>query len=296
MMRLAPVAIASLTFLFGIAAAFAGTRDCSDCPDLVIVEAGSFMRGAETDDRAADESEFPRHEVRIEKPFAIATKLVTRREYSDFSAATGHGTAPGCDTLTDAGWRVDERADWRSPGFPQTESDPVVCISWTDATAYAAWMAGRTGQPYRLPSEAEWEYAARAGTIGVNFWGEDPALACSYANVNDLTAKNKTAKVAEPCTDGYLFTSPVASFQPNPFGLYDAVGNVWVWLADCWLGDYRTGPRNGQPNGSGECASRVLRGGSWTDTPGPFRIAARENRAPGERLSFAGLRLARDVR
>lgn len=157
-------------------------------------------------------------------------------------------------------------------------------------------MSEKTGQPYRLPNEAEWEYAARAGTAGSNFWGEDPALACSYANVNDLTAKNKTAKVAEPCTDGYPFTSPVASFRPNSFGLYDAVGNVWVWLSDCWRGDYRRRRHSSEPDIGSDCSSRVLRGGSWTDTPGPFRIAARENRAPDERLSFAGFRLARDIR
>lgn len=296
MMRLAQLTIAAFVLLCSVGMTPAGTRDCPDCPDLVIVEAGSFMRGAEADDPAADESEFPRHEIGIERPFAISTSLVTRSEYKAFSLATERVAAPGCYTLTDEGWRMDEHADWRSPGFPQTESDPVVCVSWNDATAYAAWMAERTGQPYRLPSEAEWEYAARAGTAETNFWGEDPALACNYANVNDLTAKNKTAKVAEPCTDGYLFTSPVASFRPNPFGLHDAVGNVWVWLADCWQGDYGTTPRNGEPAIGGECTSRVLRGGSWTDTPGPFRLAARENRAQGERLSFAGFRLARDVR
>ena len=274
---------------------FEKLRDCDDCPELVVLPSGTFMRGAAPDDPAADQSEFPRHEVRIERPFAVATVAVTVAEFSAFAAATGHEPRGGCYTLTDDGWHVDEASNWRAPGFPQSPSHPVVCVSWHDATAYAAWMTERTGKPYRLPSEAEWEYAARGGTTDMNFWGNDDSLTCDYASVNDLTAKNKVAKVAEPCDDGFMYTSPVGSFLPNPFGLYDVVGNAWVWLADCWLGDYRLGPRDGSPNGAEKCGLRVLRGGSWTDTPGPVRIGARESRLPDERLSIAGFRLVRDL-
>lgn len=287
--------LAAMILCTGMDASAEAWRDCADCPELVTLQPGSFSRGAAEDDLTADENEFPRHEVRIEKPFAIATHLVARRDYEIFVTTTGYTPASGCHTLTTEGWRVDEGANWQNPGFPQTPSEPAICLSWHDAARYAAWMAARTGKPYRLPSEAEWEYAARGGTTGTNFWGEDDRLACDYANVNDLTAKNKVAKTAEPCTDGYLFTSPVGHFRPNPFGLHDAVGNVWVWLADCWQGDYTTSPRNGDAAGGEPCATRILRGGSWTDTPGPFRLGARENRPPDARLAIAGFRLARDI-
>lgn len=275
---------------------FRTLRDCDDCAELVVIPPGSFMRGADEADPAADISEYPRHKVEISKPFAMASVAVTVAEFAAFADATGYEPAPGCFAFTDDGWQIDEAASWRAPGYPQEPSHPVVCVSWHDANAYAAWMTGKTGKPYRLPSEAEWEYAARGGTsAGMNFWGDDDSLTCDYANVNDLTAKNKVAKVAEPCDDGFMYTSPVGSFKPNPFGLYDVVGNAWVWLADCWLGDYRLGPRDGRPNTAQNCGLRVLRGGSWTDTPGPVRIGARESRLPDERLSIAGFRLARDI-
>jgi formylglycine-generating enzyme required for sulfatase activity len=270
-------------------------RDCSDCPDLVLLEGGSFLRGAENGDPAADESERPRHEVTIDRSFAIATTHVTIRDYERFIAETGYETGRGCYTLTDDGWRTDKQADWRSPGFPQTPLDPVVCVAWHDATAYAAWMSARTGKSYRLPSEAEWEFAAGGGVSKGNFWGDDGTQVCTYANVNDITAKNKTAKAAENCTDGFLYTSPAGHFRPNPLGLYDAIGNAWVWLADCWQDGYSTLPRDGTPHHLENCNRRVLRGGSWTDTPGPVRIGARENRPENGRYSIAGFRLARDA-
>lgn len=293
--------VAALAFLVLAAACGSETtsqtiRDCADCPELAILQPGSFTRGAAENDPAADESEFPQHEVIIDKLFAIAVTHVTVGEYAAFVAATGYEPETGCYTLTDDGWQMDENANWRAPGFLQDASHPAVCISWHDAVAYTSWMANRSGQPYRLPSEAEWEYAARAGTESTNFWGEDDRDVCTYANVNDLTAKNKVAKVAEPCSDGFMYTSPVGSFRPNPFGIYDTVGNAWVWLADCRRGDYRLAPRDGSPNADANCALRVLRGGSWTDTPGPVRIGAREGRPPDERLAIAGFRVARDVR
>lgn len=270
-------------------------RDCETCPDVIRLGGGTFLRGAEAGDPAADESEYPRHEVTIRRPFAIAKHLVTRADFETFVAETGYETEPGCYIFTEAGWRVERQANWRVPGFAQSPRDPVVCVSWHDASAYAAWLSARSGKHYRLPSEAEWEFAARGGTTGTNFWGEDDALACTYANVNDISAKNKTAKAAENCDDGFMFTSPAGQFLPNPFGLHDAVGNVWVWLADCGLDDYGTAPRDGSAYSGNDCGTRALRGGSWTDTPGPVRIAAREQRPANGRYSFAGFRLARDA-
>ncbi|MBX3447417.1 MAG: formylglycine-generating enzyme family protein [Parvibaculaceae bacterium] len=292
-----------LSFAFSVLLALAACpmdtqktlRDCDTCPDLIRVDAGTFMRGADAGDPAADESEYPRHEVTIRKPFAIAKHLVTRADFETFVAETGHDANGGCYIFAESGWRVDRQASWRAPGFAQSHLDPVVCISWHDANAYAAWMSARTGKSYRLPSEAEWELAARGGTAGTNFWGEDDTLACTYANVNDITAKNKAAKAAENCDDGFMFTSPVGQFLPNPYGLHDAVGNVWVWTADCWQVDYGATPRDESAHLAGGCERRVLRGGSWTDTPGPVRIGAREHRSPEGRYSIAGFRLVRDL-
>jgi formylglycine-generating enzyme required for sulfatase activity len=279
----------------GPASAAPALKDCAECPDLVAVAPGSFTRGATVGDVAADPGELPPHEVTVRRPFAIAATPVTVDQFAAFVAATGYALKGGCHTLTDEGWRVDPAANFRAPGFAQNGTHPAVCVSWNDAQAYVAWLSQLGGRRYRLPSEAEWELAARGGTATRNFWGDDDRDACLYANVNDIAAKNKTAKVAVNCDDGYLYTSPVARFRPNPFGLYDMIGNAWAWTADCWLGDYARSPRDGSAAEVAGCAERVLRGSSWTDTPGPVRINAREHRPPSARLSIVGFRVARDL-
>lgn len=246
--------------------------------------AGRFLMGAEAADPAADPSEFPQREIQVET-FALAKVPVTRGAYAVFIRESGYAPAPGCWTLTEEGWRMDTAANWRTPGFAQEDSHPAVCVSAEDAEAYAAWLGRETGTRYRLPSEAEWEYAARGGAEGLNSWGDDPARACLYANVNDLTAKNKTAKVAERCSDGYLYTSPAGAFRPNGFGLYDMQGNVWEWTSDCW--------RENLADAEADCRLRTRRGGSWTDIPGPVRLAARQGDPPDFRNSYTGFRLVR---
>jgi sulfatase modifying factor 1 len=269
-------------------------QDCPQCPKMTVVEPGSFEMGSDPSDRASDPGEYPRHRVAIAKRFAIAQTAVSVGAFAVFAAETGYESA-GCWVQTEEGWRQDARASWRAPGYPQADDHPVVCVSWHDASAYTDWLSKRMGVRYRLPTEAEWEYAARAGSKTLNFWGDDDRLTCSYGNVNDITSKNKVAKFGVNCRDGFMFTAPVASFRPNPFGLYDVIGNAWQWTADCWLGNYDATPRDGRAaEASGPC-ERVLRGSSWTDTPGPVRIAAREHRRPDERLSIMGFRLARDA-
>lgn len=282
-------------FGLGLMPANADVQDCGDCPRLIAVAPGSFERGALPGDSAADPGEYPRQRVTVAKPLAIGRTSITVGEFAAFVAATGYARLGGCYTLTLRGWMVDEAASWRAPGFAQTSEYPAVCVSWNDATAYVDWLSKRAGKRYRLPSEAEWEYAARAGTATRNFWGDDDWETCRFANVNDITAKNKTAKIGVNCNDGFLFTAPVASFLPNQFGLYDMIGNNWQWLADCWTGSYAGAPTDGSAVVSAHCDERVLRGGSWTDTPGPVRINAREHRAPDARLSIIGFRIARDM-
>jgi len=188
------------------------------------------------------------------------------------------------------------KADWRDPGFEQTDQHPAVCVSWDDAQAYISWLNDETGGAYRLPTESECAFAARAVSTGLNFWGDSAYDSCTYANINDISAKNTSVKAAEPCDDGYLYTSPVGTFEPNEFGLYDIQGNAWEWVADCWTGNYASHPHDGSATVSieGKCMEHVARGGSWYDIPGPVRLEVREHRAATMRMSFIGLRLAAD--
>lgn len=255
------------------------------------VDGGTFMMGADHMDPAGSPDEFPRHAVEIAAPFEIGRTVVTRDQYAAFVEDTGYETASGCWILDEAGWRHDAAASWEAPGFPQEDTHPVVCVSLTDARAYLAWLSARTGARYRLPSEAEWDLAAR-GEAATPFWGP-PENVCRFGNVNDLTAKNKVAKVAEPCSDGFMFTSSAGHFDPNPNGLFGMIGNVWEWTADCASDDYSATPRDGSAHVSPDCAAYVLRGHSWTDAPGPVRLETRYFLPADARQSIAGFRIVR---
>lgn len=266
-------------------------------PDMIDVMPGLVVVGAQTGEWAAGEDEFPRHEVRLKRGFRISALPVTRGQFSAFVEATGYASDNVCWVSTAQGWVNSAQADWRNPGFEQTDEHPAVCVSWNDAHAYISWLNKETGDAYRLPTESEWAFAARAGSQGRNFWGDSAYDSCTYANINDISAKNKSVKAAEPCSDGYLHTSPVGIFKPNEFGLYDIQGNAWEWVADCWTGDYTSHPLDGSATvvREGKCVEHVARGGSWYDIPGPVRLEAREHRAPDMRMSFIGFRLAADM-
>ncbi len=283
--------------LVGILSNGAGATQLVE-PAMIEILPGRVFVGAALDDWAAGEDEFPLHEVHHKRRFRLSRTPVTRGDFLVFVAATGYASQGACRVSSALGWVDDETADWRNPGFDQSDDHPAVCVSWRDAQAYIAWLNAGTGGSYRLPTESEWAYAARAGSTGRNFWGDSAYDSCTYANVNDLSAKNKSVKAAEPCDDGHLYTSPVGIFLPNGFGLYDIQGNAWEWVADCWTGDYNGHPVDGSAmqNSEGECAQRVARGGSWYDTPGPVRLEAREHRPAATAMSFIGFRLAADAR
>lgn len=266
-------------------------------PTMIEILPGRVVVGAELDDWAAGEDEFPRHEVHLKKRFRLSQMPVTRGDFLVFVSATGYASQNACRVSSALGWANDEHADWRNPGFDQSDEHPAVCVSWKDAQAYIEWLNEKTGGTYRLPTESEWAYAARAGSTGRNFWGDSAYDSCTYANVNDLSAKNKSVKAAEPCDDGYLYTSPVGTFRPNGFGLYDIQGNAWEWVADCWTTSYDAHPRDGAAmlSREGPCVQRVARGASWYDIPGPVRLEAREHRVPDMGFSFIGFRLASDM-
>ena len=181
---------------------------------------------------------------------------------------TGYSTGDTCYTYESDGffgdpeWKERLGRGWKNPGFghEQDETEPVVCVSWDDAQAYVRWLSEETGEAYRLLSEAEWEYVARAGTTTARYWGESEAGQCRYANGADA---GTGFEWAVSCHDGHARTAPVGRYEANAFGLYDVLGNVLEWTADCWNESYAGAPSNGGAWESGECTRRVLRGGSW---------------------------------
>ncbi len=184
---------------------------------------------------------------------------------------------------------------WRNPGFEQTDEHPVVCVSWNDAVAFCEWLSRKEGKSYRLPTEAEWEYACRAGTSTRYWCGDDQEKLAEVANVADATAKAKFPdwKFSISASDGYVFTSPVGSFRPNPFGLYDMHGNALQWCADWYDKKYYEKSSADDPTGPSSGSSRVLRGGSWSDGPGDVRSAFRLWCSPDGRDFGTGFRVSR---
>jgi len=191
-------------------------------------------------------------------------------------------------------------ANWRNPYFSQTDNEPVVCVSWNDAIAYTEWLTQQTGKHYRLPSESEWEYAARASTKTSRYWGNNPDDACRYANIHDNTSikeKGYSWEHHHKCTDGYVKTAPVGKFRANGFGLYDTIGNVWEWVADGWHKDYTNAPNDGGiwEKDADKGRRVLLRGGSWDNFPSNARAAVRLRNYPDVCVFFLGFRVFRRV-
>ncbi len=282
----------------------AAYRDCDDCPEMVVVPSGSFVMGAPgvragTGVAAAERGAVP---IRIARPFALARHEVTRAEYQRFIQDSGHEPQSGCVTWDDARQRfmLDLRRSWVDPARPAAPepSHPVSCVSWRDAHAYVQWLARRTGKPYRLPSEAEWEYAARAGTTSAAFWGDAMADGCGYANLYDQMAASRHALGWRPaaCSDGAADVAPVGARGANAFGLVDMLGNVAEWVEDCATGSYVGRPKDGRAwVWLGGCRERVLRGGSWASDPSRARSAARDAAEEQQRSDHVGFRVAADL-
>jgi formylglycine-generating enzyme required for sulfatase activity len=307
------VVMAAWTAASGGAAAQApgaALRDCAECPQMVVVPGGTFVMGApdSEDQNNRNMSEGPQHRVTIRR-FAIGRTHVTRGEFAAFVQASGYRPASDCrDALLEfnrSNYPPPEEASWQAPGFAQTDRHPVVCIAWNDAQAYARWLAERTRQPYRLPTEAEWEYAARAGTRTPRYWGNALRATCRNANVRDLTYAQRFDRMVDfeifPCRDGFAATAPGARLQPNRFGLYDMLGNAWQWVEDCLPENFHEqeayvgAPTDGSAWRPGDCALHVLRGGSWGSVPQAFRVAMRGSGTLTERHNSVGFRIARSL-
>jgi formylglycine-generating enzyme required for sulfatase activity len=277
--------------------------DCVDCPTMVHVPAGRYTMGvlADEEDREQLADAFrgrsePRRTVAV-AAFAIGVHEVTRKQFRRFVEATGY-RAEGCFV-----WRgrdFVERSDrsWQAPGFPQDDDHPAVCVSWNDAQAYVRWLSEAAGRRYRLPSEAEWEYAARAGSRAIRFWGDDPARACGFANGADEStrahAPDAVDATVHPCRDGHAHTAPAGRFRPNAFGVYDMLGNAAEWTQDCWRPDYRDASPDAAAAATGDCALRVVRGGAWDEGPAGLRVAYRVGSPTTVRVYGRGFRVARD--
>jgi formylglycine-generating enzyme len=281
-------------------------------PAMVHIPAGTFIMGVTARENRRENVpkeiaawSSPRQTIEIAQPFWLGRYPVTRGQFAAFVAAKDHKTPDEAWTYEpdDKGeWEYELRKnrDWRNPGFPQTDNDPVVCVSHEDAIAYVDWLKGVTGKHYRLPSEAEWEYAARAGTTTARFWGDGRAEAVRYARVADRALMARMNRSFDPelffeGDSGYPFTAPVGSFLPNPFGLYDMLGSVWEWTADCWNEDLKDVPADGSARTAGDCSRRVVRGGSWNDDPGIVRAGIRIWDYTGIRDNSTGFRVARTL-
>lgn len=278
-------------------------KECPGCPEMVVLPAGTFTMGAPQSEASRDD-EGPQHPVTIERPFAIGVAAVTRGEYGMFVRETHARTGDGCYVLAAGGGDAEKRADasWLDPGMNQTDRDPVVCVSWEDAMAYVVWINGKVTSrareegPYRLPTEAEWEYAAHAGTTTRYWWGDSAGSVCRYANGADLAAQRANPEwTAAECDDGYVSTSPSGTFVANGFGLYDMAGNVSQWIEDCYHDDYAGAPDDGSAWTSGACDRRVVRGGSWHSAPGDLRVARRGGFPSDLRSDAVGFRVVRTV-
>ena len=282
-------------------------RDCSNgCPEMVVVKQGKFTMGAPAGEEARENlpnelrgRSVPQHLIKIRHKFAIGKFDATRDEYAQFVSETNRPDPDSCITVNAPGTDfITTNGNWHSPGFAQTGSDPVVCVSWDDAQAYVAWLSAKTGHVYRLPTEAEWEYAARAGTTTARYGSDNPVEICRYTNVGDLDYSEQhpgDSGVNRACRDGYAFTSPVGSFPPNQFGLYDMLGNVMDWTEDCWNANYSGAPTDGTAWQSGDCGRRVVHGGSWDADLSVVRSAMRRGILTSRRNATFGFRVARTL-
>jgi formylglycine-generating enzyme required for sulfatase activity len=266
--------------------------------ELAFIPAGNFLMGTPAGEagRRADETQ---HEVTISRPFYMGVTQVTRGQFAAFVSDSGYKTEAEttgwCMAWDGTKWGRVDGITWRKPGFEQTDKHPVVCMTWNDATAFCQWLSRKSGAAARLPTEAQFEYAARAGTRTAYVWGDDPDGGKGWCNVADQSTKRQFPTwAAFKWDDGYAFTAPVGSFKPNAWGLFDTTGNTWEWCTD-WYGRYADGPAT-DPTGPATGTDRVMRGASWGDGPVPCRSGYRRQHVPDVRGTAEGLRVVVEVK
>ena len=239
-----------------------------------VIAPASFKMGSAPGNVAGNGDESPVHRVTFARPFAVAIHEVTRGEFARFVADTGYDTGSECQVVREDRWQVVAGTSWKNPGFPQTDTDPVVCVSWIDANEYIAWLGGKSGRKFRLLSESEWEFLAVVGSAG-------SVIGPGTANYD--------------AQDSWKYTAPVGSFAADAFGLQDVLGNVWEWLEDCYYESYDAAPTDGSARTDNCSGKRSLRGGSYGDAADLLRPAYRLRGPEGGRYATLGFRLARNL-
>ncbi len=285
----------------------ASFRDCETCPEMVVIPPGTFEMGSDRLNQMRDNEVRPEGPIRtitIAEPFAAGQFEITKAEYAQFITATGYTPAQEC--ITWGGRDPVQGVTWLDPsiGRPPADDEPVVCVDWKDTKAYVEWLAEETGQPYRLLSEAEWEYVAKAGSKATWPWGEDATRICEFGNVFDQTGtqepratlnSNANATAAD-CDDGHMLVASVGQFKPNAFGLYDTIGNVWEWVEDCSLTLYADEPVDGSAfQVDGQCEKRGVRSGSWRSRLSRQQPTFRGRDPEHWAYYMFGFRVARDL-
>jgi formylglycine-generating enzyme required for sulfatase activity len=289
---------------------------------MVVVPPGSFMMGSTKEDEAREGLSphmqqgrslndpaiqeifgwsLPVHHVTIPKAFAVGQTHVTRGQFAAFVADTHRPDPASCNIMTQDGQKKVIGANWHNAfdNYKQPDDEAVMCVAWNDAKAYVDWLAAKTGKPYRLLSEAEFEYAARAGTTGQRFWGDKVEDSCLYANVAD-EATHKVYPVLEGqpwihCNDGSPYTASDLKFKPNAFGLYGMLGNGYQWVMDCAHTNYEGAPTDGSAWMAGPCDRHGERGGAWFTGAYAVRAPKRGFNGPEARNADNSFRIARDL-
>jgi formylglycine-generating enzyme required for sulfatase activity len=276
-------------------------RECVNCPEMVVVPSGEVLIGSnasDIDSGLAAANEAPQHRAVVKQPIAVGRFEITRDQYAAFVQSAGYKPSDRCYTFENNLPQERTGRSFLNPGFVQDGNHPAVCVSWTDAKAYVQWLAQTTGKPYRLLSEAEFEYAARAGSRSRFGFSDDTAELCKFVNGADRAAKNAGLPADAAymnCSDSYPFTAPVGSLAANAFGLSDMIGNVWEWTEDCFYGDYATAGSDSAARVDAGCTSHAVRGGDWFSTEASLRPAVRAKANADARHDDIGFRVARTL-
>ena len=264
-------------------------KDCAFCPEMLALSSGQVQMGSLPSEKGRQSDETPVQNIPV-KAFAMGKYEVTKAQWRVFVEKTAYQTSSDCLTWDGDGYAKPAQLSWQQPGFIQTDEHPVVCVNWRDAQAYTQWLSQVSGKHYRLPSEAEWEYAGKAGQGLVPFSWNPSEPVCAHANLADQTLTQSHPQwVVVSCSDGFAYTAPAGSFSSNPWGIFDMQGNVMEWVSSCYSSSLSSQPVEGSA-----CSKRVIKGGGWDMSEKLLRNAYRGRAGEFNMSTGLGFRVARD--